>query len=629
MKKLILSVFAVLLPLFCLAQDGPLRFAFMTDLHYSKGSSTIKGLQACINDINANERVDFVLLGGDITDFGTDEEIADVKALLDQLKVKYYIVAGNHDSTWSESGCNSFIKIFGYERYMFEAGGWRFIGCNCGPDMRMAPALLPKECLVWLDGMEKGKKTIFVNHYPQDTSVLNYFDVTKQLKKIGVQFELGGHWHSNRALNYDGIPGVLMRDSYSGVAPGYNIIELTDNHVSVSEKRVYKNSSVLFPAWFEKDLAPVEDKTQYDADGLPTDFPWMKYDVNETYSNVKELWKVSDDANIVAGFAINGDVAYYPTTTGYLRAISLKDGSRLWTQKFGGKIFSTPACDGKRVVFGCTDNYIYCVNADNGKTLWKVKCNKSVVGSPYIKDGVAYIGSSDGIFRAINMKNGKLVWKFEGVEGFVVCTPYVDDEQVVFGCWGQRLYSLDTKTGALQWKWKNPRSSRMYSPAATVPVKSNGRIFIAIPDRHVYALDAKTGEQLFCVNGGREAIGLSQDGKTVFAKSMVHSCYAFPSDVALSNVKDGTLQESALTWKNDQNKMGYEIGPTPIVETEGTVIYPADKGNILAFDAKDGSFKWAHKISVALVNPIKVWKEGGATRILASTMDAKITLLEF
>lgn len=190
------------------AQETPLKFAFLTDLHYSAGSGSVKDLSRCVKDVNTLDSLDFVLVGGDITDFGTDEEIAAVKQMLDSLRYKYYVVAGNHDAKWSESGCNTFLKVFGYENYEFECKGWRFIGCNCGPDMRMAPALIPQESMEWLKGLKPGEKTIFVNHYPQDTSVLNYFDVTRELKRIGTRFEVGGHWHTNVALNYDGIPGV-------------------------------------------------------------------------------------------------------------------------------------------------------------------------------------------------------------------------------------------------------------------------------------------------------------------------------------------------------------------------------------------------------------------------------------
>ena len=143
-----------------LAQDEVIRFAFITDNHYSVGASSVADLRACVDDINTLDGLDFVVMGGDITDFGSDAELEGVKLEFDRLKYPYYVVAGNHDAKWSESGCNSFRNVFGYEQFEFETKGWRFLGTGCGPDMRMAPALLPRESMVWLESRTPGKKSI-------------------------------------------------------------------------------------------------------------------------------------------------------------------------------------------------------------------------------------------------------------------------------------------------------------------------------------------------------------------------------------------------------------------------------------------------------------------------------------
>ena len=506
------------------AQENTVRFAFLSDTHYSEGSGAVRDLSRCVKDVNTLDNLDFVLVGGDLTDFGTDEEITAVKQILDSLRYKYYVVAGNHDAKWSESGCNTFLKVFGYENFEFESKGWRFIGCNCGPDMRMAPALIPQESMEWLKGLKPGVKTVFVNHYPQDTSVLNYFDVTRELKRIGTRFELGGHWHSNVSLNYDGIPGALNRSTLTaGKQPGYNVVKIQNDSVTISERRLYGSTTVQLEPWYTRRLAEVRDTVTYDADGLPASYPWMRYDVNND-SPVSEVWRLKDDSNIVAGFAMSKGKAWYTTASGYVRCISVKDGGRIWSKRFPGKIFSTPAVQGKYLVFGCTDGNVYALNARNGKTIWKYAAGKSVLGSPVIFNGKVYVGASDGCFRAIDLKNGKAVWTYSDVQGFVECRAFVDKEQVVFGSWGNRLYSLDPQTGALQWEWKCEKPSRMYSPAAVWPVKAEGKIFIAVPDRRLYALDAATGNELRHYDkSAREAVGVSPDGKTVYCKSMWHT----------------------------------------------------------------------------------------------------------
>lgn len=597
------------------AQENTVRFAFLSDTHYSEGSGAVRDLSRCVKDVNTLDNLDFVLVGGDLTDFGTDEEITAVKQILDSLRYKYYVVAGNHDAKWSESGCNTFLKVFGYENFEFECKGWRFIGCNCGPDMRMAPALIPQESMEWLKGLKPGVKTVFVNHYPQDTSVLNYFDVTRELKRIGTRFELGGHWHSNVSLNYDGIPGALNRSTLTaGKQPGYNVVMIQNDSVTISERRLYGSTTVQLEPWYTRRLAEVRDTVTYDADGLPASYPWMRYDVNND-SPVSEVWRLKDDSNIVAGFAMSKGKAWYTTASGYVRCISVKDGGRIWSKRFPGKIFSTPAVQGKYLVFGCTDGNVYALNARNGKTIWKYAAGKSVLGSPVIFNGKVYVGASDGCFRAIDLKSGKAVWTYSDVQGFVECRAFVDKEQVVFGSWGNRLYSLDPQTGALQWEWKCEKPSRMYSPAAVWPVKAEGKIFIAVPDRRLYALDAATGKELRHYDkSAREAVGVSPDGKTVYCKSMWHT---------ITSVDAATL---GVNWQT-QTGAGYEISPTPIERIGDEVIMPTDKGNIIGFSAVDGSRLWVRKVSIALVNPMKVWSEKGSVYILASTMDGTVTLL--
>lgn len=617
-SKLLSSIIALALCATVLgAQDKPIRFALFSDLHYSEGSQSVNDLRACVRDVNSIGGIDFVLVAGDLTDFGSDEELAAVKGILDSLAYDYYVVAGNHDAKWSESGCDTFKNIFGYESFEFKKHGWRFIGCNSGPDMRMAPALIPRESMEWLKSLEPGEPTVFLNHYPQDTSVLNYFDVTRELKRIGTRLEVGGHWHNNTILDYDGIPGVLGRSTLkSRNSAGYNLFTMEDGHVTARERRVFDSSSVLLEPWYEADLKEIKDTVKYDKDGLPASYPWMRYDVNED-NPVREAWKIKEDSNIAAGFARDGKYAYYATESGFVKCRSLKDGSLKWKSSFPGKIFSTPALEGKILVFGCADGFIYALNAKDGKTLWKVKAGKSVLGSPEIFDGKAFIGASDGVFRAIDLKSGEVAWEYAGVKGFVECKPFVDKSQVVFGTWGNKLYSLDTGTGKFQWEWTCEKPSRMYSPAAVWPVKSDGKIFIAVPDRRLYVLDSSTGKELKHFDMlAREAVGISEDGNTVYCKSMWHKLTAIDT------------KSLDINWQVETGA-GYEISPTSIPEINGVgVIMPTDKGNIICFDSESGRKLWAHKLSIALVNPLRTWKEGKEANILASTMDGTIALLK-
>lgn len=75
-----------------------IRFAFLTDLHISDVATNIEDLRLSVADMNAaaaagsEDAVDFVIFGGDITEFGSDDEIALAYSIISQLKMPWYIV---------------------------------------------------------------------------------------------------------------------------------------------------------------------------------------------------------------------------------------------------------------------------------------------------------------------------------------------------------------------------------------------------------------------------------------------------------------------------------------------------------------------------------------------------------
>ncbi len=632
------------------ASKANFSFAYMSDIHIALGAKAIEDAEACVKDINANPNIAFSVIAGDITEFGSDEEIAMAKSIFDKLEKPYYIVAGNHDAKWSESGCNTFLKEFGYEEFEFDYQGIKFIGTNSGPNMRMAPALLPRESMVWLDSISKTidpvQPVVFINHYPMDTSMLNYTQVLDMLKTMNTQLIMSGHWHQDRAMVYEGIPAMIGRSTMctGKEGPGYNIVKVEGSTITFSERiaagtRNVKGEKVAVKAktkhpWHTLRMSngPAFDNT--------IEYKREDYAINKEYPNVKPVWKRQDNSDIGGGATIVGKYTeginkesktrvVYANTAGYVYALSAFDGSVVWSYKAGGKIFSTPAVSGGIVVFGCSDNNVYALDLNSGSLKWKYECGKSVLGSPAIMGGIVYIGASDHCFRALNLKSGKLVWNYDKIRGFIEARAFVDKEQVVIGDWKNSLYSFNPKSGKLQWEWQN-RGSRMLSPAAVFPEKAHGKIFIATPERVSYAIDAKTGEQLWRARGGREAVGLSPEKDVYYIKTMLDTVFAYSTTQTIKNAQGKTLPKTKWAVSAEY---GYEIAPTTITsiagegkDGEGLLFIPTDKGNIVALNCKDGSIAWKHKFSMALINYIIPL---GNHRILVSAMDGFVGILEY
>jgi outer membrane protein assembly factor BamB len=169
----------------------------------------------------------------------------------------------------------------------------------------------------------------------------------------------------------------------------------------------------------------------------------------------------------------------------------------------------------------------------------------------------------------------------------------------------------------------------MLSPAAVFPVKADGKIFIATPERVSYAIDAKSGKQLWRARGGRESVGLSPDKKHYYIKTMMDTVFAYST---ADPVASGVATTPQIHWSSDAG-FGYEIAPTPITSVagegkdgEGLLFVPTDKGNIIALNCKDGSIAWKHRFSSALINYIQPL---GGNRILVSAMDGYVGVLEY
>jgi outer membrane protein assembly factor BamB/predicted MPP superfamily phosphohydrolase len=592
------------------------KFAHVSDTHIGSNNAE-EDLRRTVQNINNDSTLKFVILSGDITDFGTDSEFNLAKKILDSLNKPWYIIPGNHDANWSESGTNSFKKIFGAETFKFKYGGYLFLGTVCGPNMRMSPGQVSRENIVWLDSTlnnlkDKNVPVIFVNHYPQDSTLNNWFEVIDRLKKRNIQLIICGHGHSNHVLNFEGIPGIMGRSNLRAKKPvgGFNIVTIKDGIVTYEERNPVTNEQ---QQWAQVKL--FNHHFTFDT----THYFRPSYAVNNLYKNVKPIWQFNDNSDIGSGVTLSKNLVISSNSNGLIYALNIKNGKKVWSFATNGKIYATPVVEDGLVVTASTDNNIYCLNASTGKLVWKFETQKPIIANALIKNNIVYIGAADENFRAINLQDGKLKWQFDSVKGFVVDRPLFYNNKIYFGTWGTEFYALNAETGALVWKWNNGSSNRMFSPAACYPVATDGKIFIVAPDRYITVFDAETGNVIWRKNDPdhkvRESMGLSDDSTLVYAKTMQGELIGVST----------SEPDMKITWQSN-TQLNYEIAPTAIIEFQDIVYVPSNSGIVIAVNRSDGSILWKHKISNALVTNITPVSKN---KIIVTTMDGKVTCLEY
>ncbi len=594
--------------------ERPIRFAFVTDTHVGAPATAAEDLQRTVTDLNAMTDIDFVVFTGDVTDYGSDEEFRQAKQIIDGLNKKWYIFPGNHDTKWSENGCNSFRKFFGAERFSFTFGKYRFIGCGSGPNMRMSPGLVAREDVLWLRSEAEQLKgtnqpVIFMNHYPLDESLANWYLIIDELKKTNVQAAMCGHGHANRAMDYEGIPGTMGRSNLRAkdAVGGYNLVTIQNDTMTFAERTPGGETK---PVWRTIPL-----QNHHFAQETKT-YPRPDFQANKTFSNVKAVWQKQDSSDVGAGITEAKGLCIYPNTQGYIVALSAKTGGTVWKFATGGKVYSTPAIDGNRVVVASTDGIIYCLNRKSGVLIWKQETGKPIVASPLIDGKQVFIGSSEGKFRALSLKDGSTVWEFGGINGFIESVPVTDKHNVYIGSWGSSLYALNKATGNLVWTWTNNKL-RNFSPAACIPVLVNNRLFIQTPDRTVTAIDTQTGKDIWksSEHKGFESIGVSADKALIYVKCMQDSVWAIPT----------SSPDGKGSWFVNC-RYGYEISPSPVAERDNYLFVPTDDGAVYAIDKQTKQVAWVHKLSNAMVN--RIWPLG-KRELLVTTMDGKIARLAY
>ena len=585
----------------CTAVAQHFRFAQLTDIHLNlKMPERRAYLQESIQRINSLDSLDFVLITGDISDDGDRPTMAAAKEYFDQLHAPYYIIMGNHETKWSDSGCTAWRDLFGYERFEFEHQGVHFLGFNTGPLMRMAYGHVVVQDLAWLkerlDSYPKDEPVIIVTHYPLlKGDVDNWYEVTDLLRHYNVRLCIGGHYHSLCNQTYDGIPGILLRSNIAEAdkGTGFGLYEVTQDSISLTVMNSL-TGSMPYVSYAMHGPIRNRDGQVLDPDAGAREYPDSSDNV--TYSQVERVWLHQSGVSVYSSPAVEGKRVFVGDDAGVVTAYRLRDGKSLWQFATGARIIGTPAAYDGTLVVPSADGCIYGLRTGNGKLRWKIQTEAPVLGAVAIKDGVAYVGGSDHCLRAIDVRSGQVRWTYSGVAGYIETKPLVTDEHVVFGAWDMYLYSVNVQDGSLQWKWRGVDKDDMhYSPAAVWPVETDGRIFIADPERALTCIDAHTGKTIWRTHQSmvRETVGLSADHERVYSKTMRDSlvCYS---------TQGNTPRELYATNVG----FGYEIAPNMPQELDGVVYCSTKEGMIFATEAHTGRLLWRHHVGSSLVNTV-------------------------
>lgn len=630
MKRILLAICVMAVSVVSYGQSSraPFTFAWLSDVHLNSFAYAEDDLRQSIEDINANPAVDFAILSGDVTEFGDTKEFLLLQEILKNFRKPYLLLPGNHDVNWSENGCTMFNKIFKASHFCYDWQGVRFIGCGAGPSLRMGPPHIPREEILWLDSIVRAtpreQPIIFVNHFPLNQDLSNWYEVTDILKTRNVLVALAGHLHVNRAYDAEGIPAVIGRSSLRRKDPigGYNLVTVGKDSITFCE-RIIKTETR--PAWNVVRLHAATVASPGIA-GEKKDTVYFRPDfsINNTYPAVREVWQQKDVTDVASQGSIDGELYIYTNTAGMVHALNARNGETVWTYATGNKVFSAPFITSRLVVVTSCDGFVYALDKKDGSVRWRYDTGYPIVACPAVAGGNVYVGSSNGKFYSIRFADGTPDWIADGLDGYIESRPAIDGRRAYIGTWGAMFYAIDRRTGEKVWKFDTGRG-RYFSPGACWPVvlpyrkdgKSSEQVIVLSSDYFVRAFNPEDRKILWASDEakGRESLGFSPDGKTMYIKGI-------KNNITAVDVSKGSYTP---LWNT---LMPYESNfiPTRMETTEEYVFIPTEFGVVHAVRTDGSGIAWSHKVSHSAVTSLK---NAGDHRLIVMTMDGTVTCLAY
>lgn len=601
-KILVKTSFTILLclPILLFSQ---IKFAWITDTHIGSPNSS-EDLSEIVHDVNQSD-VKFVILTGDITEKGKNSELMEAKSILSGLNKPYFIIPGNHDTKWSESGCVKFKELFGDNRFYFVYDDYVFIGLNSGIPLRGGGGHISIEDLQWLDAklnrLSNNSKIILAVHHQLDNEIDNWFEITNRLKKFSKAFVLVGHGHSNRAYDFNGINGAMGRSSLrKHKTAGYNIVTLQNDSIFIEETNLTQKNH-----WYQNSIE-IKHKTLFKVHNIHKNYRTKKFEIKKIFQTKSTLVKTG---------LIHKNFLVFADLSGNVYSTNIS-GKLIWNRKFNTSFFGNPINYKNQLILCGTDGIVYFININNGKLIRKINLNSPIIASPTLtaKKNSLIIFSNDGYANYIDIKSHEVNRKKIANLNFEAI-PLYHDNRIVIGSWDNYLYSISdsySDTLIYLWRWTENKNF-YYSPAACSPIiDQQKRILISTPDKFISAIDFDNGKTLWRSNeyNSWESIGINKRKDILFIKSIIDTIFAL-------NIKDSIPN---LIWKNGLD-YGLDTNPINLVEHQNNLFIPSKNGSLYVLNSENGKLLLKIKLGNSRLNNIIPVSKNV---LLISNMDGEI-----
>ncbi|MSR74463.1 MAG: hypothetical protein EXS14_03185 [Planctomycetes bacterium] len=257
-----------------------------------------------------------------------------------------------------------------------------------------------------------------------------------------------------------------------------------------------------------------------------------------------------------------------------------------WKHFLGGPSTSTPAVVDGKVIVATEAGWLTAVAVKDGTRIWqkKLACEAVIASSPLIIDGRIYIGTRGGHVICSSVADGALVWTHKTGSLAVYASPKGDARGIVFGDMNGVVWCLDPATGAVRWQ-----SKALREVASSVSMLGDN-LYVASRGRALYELNYKDGAIL-------RTFELPKATASTPALGMGFAYLMCGSDLAVAiDLLEGRMVWTHSNALDDQSSAAF---------ADGTVYMPLGQ-HLKAMNGRTGEVLWTcltnHKIGPPVIN---------------------------
>jgi outer membrane protein assembly factor BamB len=342
-------------------------------------------------------------------------------------------------------------------------------------------------------------------------------------------------------------------------------------------------------------LASGRDLVLYSLSPVTGDIQWMHSIIDGAWVDGVRHRADAYGGQFQTSPVVVDDIAYIGGPDGFLDAVDVDNGKRLWRFETQGRVSSTPRVAEEKVFVGKNSHHdeFYAVDQKTGEPVWRIdNLGWASVGATGYANGRIFVGTVSGKFYGIRASDGHIDWQFDAGKGFYP-HPATDDTRVYTGSHNGKYYAFDQVTGKVVWErhTANP-SGKGGNPDSAATVLWKDHVYVQKRGSRIVALDRNTGEEAwqwsqpanYLQNGTVAAFEDKIFGSVV---RLVTTIPYFAEIHAFDDVENGGNK----LWSYSEGGGGG--GLTAPVGAEGKVIFGSSAGVFATcVNSEDGSLIW-------------------------------------